>query len=198
MKPTYIVVLVLLVIGVGLLATQASWLPAVTALFTLPTETPDDDPIVPVTTDIDMTKWNWVLSTTSPQGTQFSYPSPLPTTFVRALSWPPKVSITAGAFTCVEVATTTADGLPIQSERRTVGSHTYCVGTASEGAAGTTYTTYEYAIAQGDFVATASFVLGTPQCMNYDEPEQSACAREQKSFNVDALADRIITSIRML
>jgi hypothetical protein len=146
----------------------------------------------------DMSKWNWVLSEVSPQGAQFSYPKPVPTTYVTTQYWPPVVTMTSEDFSCKEGSALNSDGKQAQFARKTIGGSLYCVATSAEGAAGSTYTSYEYATTQGDFLTKVSFTLRTPQCMNYDEPEQSACKTDQASFNVDALADRIASSLKML
>lgn len=146
----------------------------------------------------DMSKWNWVLSEVSPQGTQFSYPKPVPTTYVTTQYWPPLVTMTSEDFSCKEGSALNSEAKQSQFARKTIGGSLYCVATSVEGAAGSTYTSYEYETAQGDFLTKVSFTLRTPQCMNYDEPEQSACKTEQANFNIDALADRIASSLKML
>ncbi len=65
----------------------------------------------------------------------------------------------------------------------------------AEGAAGSTYTTYSYRFVKGDDLETLSFTLRTVQCLNYDEPKQSACQREQASFDPNALADQIAQTV---
>ena len=142
-----------------------------------------------------MSDAEWVLSPVATSGTQFSYPRELPTTYVSAVDWPPVVELTAGEYVCA--ATGDVDR-PEQREERTVDGKSYCRTLTAEGAAGSTYTTYHYTTAQGDFLVTVSFTLRTPQCLNYDEPNQSACIAEQASFDADALTDRIAASLRML
>jgi hypothetical protein len=106
--------------------------------------------------------------------------------------------MTSEDFSCKEGSALNSDGKQAQFARKTIGGSLYCVATSAEGAAGSTYTSYEYATTQGDFLTKVSFTLRTPQCMNYDEPEQSACKTDQANFNVDALADRIASSLKML
>lgn len=200
MKTIRIVLLLLIVLGVGLLITQKFWIPPLVALIMETEGAPQalEVPDVPDPVPKDgMEEWNWVLSEVSPQGTQFEYPDPLPTRFVSAQSWPPLVQMVANEFSCVEGDVRAADGPLKRLERRVINGHVYCVSLSSEGAAGSTYTSYEYATQQGDFVVRVVFTLRTPQCLNYDEPEQSACKTEQSSFNTDALADRIASSLRM-
>ena len=129
---------------------------------------------------------NWVLSTTTSQGIQFMYPERLPTTFISTQGWPPKVVLEGGIFSCSE------------REEKMVGDRVYCMSTTNEGVAGSTYTTYKYATEQGDLIARVEFTLKFPQCVNYDEPNQSACKAEQANFDIDGLVDRITSSIRML
>jgi hypothetical protein len=130
----------------------------------------------------------WKLSEPNAQGVQFMYPETLPTTFISIASpegWPPAVVLDAGDYSCAE------------EQQRMIEDREYCVVETLEGAAGTTYRTYEYITAQGDFVARAKFTLRFPQCANYNEPQASACRAEQESFDVNGLADRITSSIRM-
>lgn len=127
----------------------------------------------------------WMLSPPDARGLQFMYPQQLPTTYIRAQEWPPQVSLTAGEYSCAE------------QDERMVGDRAFCTVITSEGAAGSTYRTYEYITAQGDFLAHVRFVLQFPQCMNYDEPQRSECAGEQANFDIDGLVDRIASSIRM-
>lgn len=140
---------------------------------------------------------NWILSKPDARGIQFMYPEKLSTTYVRATEWPPEVMLTVGDLSCDGTATTT-DGQRAILEKHKVGDREYCAVISSEGAAGSTYTTYRYWTQQGDFIAHASFTLQYPQCLNYGEEEQDACFADQKGLNVDGLVDRIISSIRML
>ncbi len=140
----------------------------------------------------------WTLSDAQPPlGVQFLYPNPLPTKYITPEEWPPLVEMTSNPFVCEEGDILAADGPLKRAERRTVGDRVYCVVTSSEGAAGSTYTTYDYITAQGDFTARVAFTLRTPQCANYDDSERVACESEQGSYDVDGLVDRIVSSIRM-
>lgn len=128
---------------------------------------------------------DWKLSEPDARGIQFMYPEKLPTTYISAQTWPPAVQLEAGEYSCAE------------QDEVYIGDRSLCVVRTSEGAAGSTYTAYEYITGQGDFLARVKFTLRFPQCMNYNEPEQGACAREQANFDVNGLADRILSSIRM-
>lgn len=207
MKTLNIILLILIVTGVALLATQRYWVPGLVAFIleqeggAQQSENYEVVAEVPEVVEVpksDMDTWNWVLSEVSAQGRQFSYPNPLPTAYITPQDWPPTVEVTAGEFVCEEGNALGADGVQKQFVRKTINGTDYCVAMSAEGAAGSTYTSYEYTTAQGDFITKVSFILRTPQCMNYDEPKQSACKTEQTNFSVDALTDRIASSIRML
>jgi hypothetical protein len=207
MKTLNWILLMVIVIGVGLLVTQKYWVPGLVS-FILEREGGEQQsenyevvaevPEVVEVPGSDMDTWNWVPSEVSAQGTQFSYPNPLPTTYVTPQNWPPTVELTAGAFVCEKGNVTGVDGMPKQYVQKTINGSNYCITTAVEGAAGSTYTSYEYTTAKGDFVTKVRFILRTPQCMNYDEPKQSACKIEQSTFDVDVLADRVASSARPL
>ncbi len=128
---------------------------------------------------------NWHYTEPNAQGIQFMYPDTLPTTFISAAQWPPEVVLEGGDYSCAE------------EQELMIDDRAYCVVQTSEGAAGSMYTTYEYITAQGDFLARVKFTLKFPQCMNYPEPNQSACKAEQSSFDINGLADRIAQSTRM-
>ncbi len=162
-------------------------------------EAPVTEPVavVPTAPRNDMESWNWVLSPVSPQGTQFKYPEPLPTKYVVAQDWPPKVTMVAEEFACEPGSAVGADGEMKRFALRTLDGSDYCVGFSAEGAAGSTYTSYEYSTDQGDFVTRVSFTLRTPQCMNYDDPERGICKTEQALFTTDALAVDILSSLTM-
>ncbi len=144
-----------------------------------------------------MENWNWVFSEVSAQGIQFMYPDPLPTTYVTADTWPPKVEMVAGDFECVVGSVVGAGDTPSLSAQRTIEGKEYCVSFVVEGAIGSTYTSYEYTTKQGDFISTVSFTLQKPQCLNYEDPKRTECQTEQLLLNVDQLADQILGSITM-
>lgn len=128
---------------------------------------------------------NWKLSESDARGIQFMYAETLPTTYISTAEWPPTVSLEAGDYSCA------------RQDEIVIGDRSLCAIKSSEGAAGSTYTAYDYRTAQGDFIARVKFTLRFPQCMNYDEPQQSACLSEQANFDINGLADRILSSIRM-
>jgi hypothetical protein len=128
----------------------------------------------------------WALSTPDAQGMQFAYPISLGTSYISTSTegWPPTAAIVSGTLSCAA------------TDKRMIGDRAYCITRESEGAAGSTFTTFTYATMQGTSVASTTFTLRFPQCMNYDDPQQSACTIEESSYDIDGLADRIISSIR--
>jgi hypothetical protein len=129
---------------------------------------------------------NWKTLTDKTQGIEFKYPENFDTKYIFANNdtmWPPKITSTAGAFTCSD-------------SQKTINNRLYCINIINEGAAGTTYTTFTYTTSLNNKLISINFTLGYPQCMNYDNPKQTECQNEEKTFNVDELADKIIASLK--
>jgi hypothetical protein len=136
----------------------------------------------------------WMATTTA--GVSFQYPPTLDAKYISLAEWPPQVKIIDEPFSCTEAGNTVDRGGATQS--RTINGTQYCVVTSSEGAAGSTYTNYVFAFAPNKSTSTVALVIFTlkyPQCLNYDEPLQTACKTEQDSFNVDTLADRMARTL---
>lgn len=131
--------------------------------------------------------------TSSENGIQFSYPETLTTKYIDAFEWPPKVTVEDGEFSCEKV--NLGDGPPERMIPRMVDGRQYCVTSADEGAAGSTYTTYTYATALDGKLISLNFVLRYPQCMNYDDPAQSECTAEREAFDLDGVIDRIVKTV---
>lgn len=123
----------------------------------------------------------WDLSRGAPaHATQisFSFPAELTTTYIHTVEWPPTIVRTQTPFACADTKTSNAVS--------------YCATKESEGAAGSTYTTYTYIFPEATTTTSVTFTLRQPQCMNYDEPKQNECLDEEKSFDVDGLIIRSI------
>lgn len=129
------------------------------------------------------------LRTATMGGVTFQYPL-LQGSYVRVQEWPAPVTISQGDFSCGAAAMP-----PVTREQRSINGRIYCVDTEAEGAAGSTYTTYTYTTARGTGqLAMVSFTVQMPQCLNYDEPQQAACAAEQASFQPDNIAGIMLQS----
>ncbi|MFZ1987529.1 MAG: hypothetical protein WAV21_00645 [Minisyncoccia bacterium] len=135
----------------------------------------------------------WELFTDETQKISFKYPKELGTTYLHEVDWPPKVSIEKGSFTCTEAGTPTARAG--KTEQKIINGHVYCLTTESEGAAGSTYVQYAYALAKDDTVAIFTFSLRFVQCANYDEPQKTTCEHERETFSVDGLIDQIASTL---
>ena len=137
---------------------------------------------------------NEAVFSDSTQNIEFLYAKPFPTEFITPQTWPPIVSVSDEPFVCEE------GGSEIQASGQTVkkvlGGNTFCVTTQSEGAAGSTYTTYTYSMMKEESLLKLNFVLRFVQCYNYDDPQRTECLLEQKSFKLDNLVFRIEQSLQ--
>lgn len=136
---------------------------------------------------------SWKISTDEQRGISFRYPETLGTIYMRAYDWPPKVAVTNGPFECL------AAGSEIEragrTEPRTVNGRTYCVTKESEGAAGSIYTQYAYAVDRGDTVLIFTATVRATQCANYDDTHRIQCEQERAAFDLDTLMDKIIQTV---
>ncbi len=129
--------------------------------------------------DMDISSWK---SKTTAEGVSFRYPEKLTTKYIYVQEWPPQIEVKIAQFFCAE---------PLKK----INSRDYCIGTQTEGAAGSIYTTYTYNTMQNDRLVSLRFTLRYVQCGNYGEPQKSGCEIERNAFNVDALADRIVQTV---
>jgi len=134
----------------------------------------------------------WTATTTS-AGLTFNYPSEWLAKYISQVNWPPQVTMENQQFICNPSASEIEQGG--QTELRTVDNRPYCLTKASEGAAGSAYTTYTYKFPRGNQSGVVAFTLRFVQCQNYDEPKAAECESERSSFDIDGLADRIAQSL---
>lgn len=125
----------------------------------------------------------------------FPTPTPLTTTYISGLiDIHPEVTVSSSTFSCpVEI---NANPQTAKVEQKTINQTTYCIHSLSEGAAGSTYSSYTYTTTNKDRLISLAFTIRIPNCNNFDEPKKTACEREQKTFNVDTVADKIIKTIQ--
>ena len=138
----------------------------------------------------------WKLFTDDAQGITFRYPEQLLTQYIHTQAWPPAVTVSADTFSCPETPPTSS--LPDRTGRRMVDDRAYCVAATSEGAAGSVYTDYTYTTERGGELITVTFTLRYPQCLNYDDPQQTECQNERTSFDLDGVVDRIAASVERI
>lgn len=118
--------------------------------------------------------------------------SPPSTKYISPVDWPPKVSTENKPFSCLEAGS--EQSTAGQTKKIIVNNHTYCVTKETQGAAGSIYTQYAYAVAKGDQTEIFTFSLRFVQCDNYPESEKTTCENESQSFNVDTFMDQYIQS----
>lgn len=113
--------------------------------------------------------------------------------YIRKVDWPPSLQILDSSFSCLEAGEEIARAG--KTELRGVGKREYCRTTILEGAAGSTYGQYAYALSLGSRTAIFSFSLQYVQCLNYDDPKQSECLIERENFDPDILIDEYVETI---
>jgi hypothetical protein len=136
----------------------------------------------PAATAGETTAWKTLVDETA--GVSLKFPSDIGTKYIFAQTWPPQVTVADNAQYCTQ---------PV----RLINNKAYCVSESEDGAAGTVYSSYRYSLADpaSNKTVTLEFVLGSPQCGNFDEPKMTECANERAAFEVDALVDKIMNSI---
>ena len=162
--------------------------------FLLKSRTQKVEPIAQQVVKPDETS-NWKTATTSYEGVTFKYPD-LSTTYIRPQQWPPQITVTSDVFSCKEGGLG-INGLPGMTIQKTMGKITYCMVSESEGAAGTIFTTYTYTFSKNSKLVKLEFILGYPQCDNYDEPNKTNCVNERQTFDLDTLIDRIAQTVEL-
>lgn len=126
---------------------------------------------------------NWKTAKTEGQDMSFQYPPDFNTPYVTAQEWPPKITVGTGSPACA-------------GEQTTINGHQYCVQVELEGAAGSTYETYTMTGMKDGKLVRLNFVLGEPNCLNYSEPQQSACQDAQKKLSIGSIIDQIVQSLK--
>lgn len=138
---------------------------------------------------------DWVTFADAASGISFRYPTDLGTNYIHALDWPPQPRLEAGPLECTEAGDETARAG--RTELATIDGRASCVTRVTEGAAGSVYTMYAYALPVGDDVVILTFSTRAPQCGNYDEPDRGECEREREAFSMDPIIDAIARTLRV-
>lgn len=123
----------------------------------------------------------------------FKYPTQFSTKYIHTVGWPPKITISDTKLVCIE------SGKEIQyggiTEKKIINDYEYCVTRVVEGAAGSMYTQYSYAKEMKGKTVVLTFTTRAVQCANYDGPQKSECEKERADFNIDEIADGILSSV---
>lgn len=131
----------------------------------------------------------------------FDIPEELDAKYISAQDWkveiyeekdqyPSDFKIIDGGLDCEE--TPLENSFSERMSKKLINGRIYCVKAMSEGAAGTIYTTYNYATVINNNLVIVSFVARYPQCQNYDEPRKTECENEREIFDLDLVVDQII------
>lgn len=136
-----------------------------------------------------------ILSTTTASGVSYDYSPRLSTQYITAVDWPPMVQVSDSPFVCTEAGSATDRAG--ETRLASIGARSYCITRVVEGAAGNVYTQYAYTTLVDTKVVTLTFSTRQPQCENYAEPQRTACQNEQESFDINAIVDQIVNTMRM-
>ena len=115
--------------------------------------------------------------------------------YVHLQEWPPTLSISTDTYKCdVSGNQVMQGGL---TYTKNVDGMDLCATVQSEGAAGSTYTTYTYKKNYPDQnkIAIFKFVIRAPQCGNYDQPMSTNCEKEKQLFNADNMTAKVFKTL---
>ncbi len=138
---------------------------------------------------------SWKKFTDEASGASFLYPEKLPATYIKPVDWPLRIKVLNDTFDCRETDQTAKPG--IRTEERRLGTQDYCITTAQEGAAGSTYTDYTYVMAKAGKTVVLSFSLRFVRCENYDAVSRSNCQQERAIFDIDSIVQKIAESVEL-
>lgn len=110
--------------------------------------------------------------------------------YPRLESW-----VENGEIECEE--TSLESSLPLRISKKEINGRRYCIGTFSEGAAGSVYTEYAYTTVIASRVYLVKFVARYPNCSNYPDEQNMACSRERETFNLDNLVDEEVEVMKI-
>lgn len=140
---------------------------------------------------------SWKTANDTINAITFKHPADFGMTYIKPQDWPPVIQRIGGLLPCTESGTATARAG--KTQKKTISGRDYCVTDVVEGAAGSTYTEYAYALPYGSGSAAETLILTfttkMPQCANYDEPKQTECKTEQASFSIDSLVGKIVETL---
>lgn len=155
---------------------------------------PDLNNISTSTQNVDLDTKDWILSTN--ENFSFKYPKNFNTNYINIVDWPPKVTLEERPYSC-NIDNTSEVLQGVRTEKEIINNKEYCVTKESEGAAGSIYTYYNFTSSYQNKTVVLKFSLRQPQCMNYDDPKQSECIKEEADFSPNSVIDNIVSTINM-
>lgn len=124
---------------------------------------------------------------------ELQYPFELNKKYISVVDWPPVIA-SVDTYSCTEAGSEFERAG--KTESVVIDGRQYCRSVVSEGAAGSQYTHYAYLTPSENGGALATtFSLRFVQCMNYDEPLQSECKKEQAAFTADTIVEVLFKKV---
>ncbi len=154
-----------------------------------------DTNVITYTNVADSKNVDIVWTATGSGGYSFKYPENIGTKYISSTDWPPVLATVNTSFTCNEGGISKEDRAG-KTTREIIEGKEFCITRISEGAAGSIYTNYTYTFKYNNKTMSISFSLRAPQCMNYDDPKQTECIKEENSFDISKIIARIIATIQ--
>lgn len=132
-----------------------------------------------------------------PQEQIHLFDTSLSTKYIHAQdTWPPVIVRTDAVFSCIESGKEVLQGGKTTSQY--IDGKAYCITVASEGAAGSIYSTYTYTTSYESSTLKTVFTLRLVQCENYNDPNKTACIQERESFDPHILGIHILENYLLL
>ncbi len=144
---------------------------------------------------------NFAIKIDAASGYSFQYPKTIGGLYVTAQQWPPKISVQTAPSDFICAVGKTNDGVEVSQEK--VGTSTICLTAREDGAAGSIYTTYDFAWVvpglQNSNIVTLSFIVKAPSsCMVYSGAKRAVCNKEVAEFSVEKLIQQIVPTVKKM
>jgi len=147
---------------------------------------------------------NWETYRDEENKFEFKYPKELEKNYINTHphEWPPKVTVRSidPNFVCEDLESVKTPLGYGKQKKVTVNNTEYCVLTMGEGAMGMTYSSYIYTTNKDNKQLALEFGLSFVSCgaLSGINNKMEECNKEQKSFDPNILADKIISTFRFI
>ncbi len=140
-------------------------------------------------------KIQWSLYIGDKQAQTFLNIDKLTTKYMHVLGTNAKITIASTTpYSCNLAGSDESMVVSAKTEKHVVGRYEYCVTTQTEGAAGSSYNTYNYTVAHNSGTVIFDFAVQYTQCANYDETEKKACEAERAIFSIDSFVSQMFAA----